>query len=1601
MSICTRYKQGIILLLLLCSNQVFAGAIDKLLGNRYLGNNGACPNLNVGNPVNLATGNKYQEFTVFKGAGEFPLDFTMRYNSRVYNTKTRRYQGVWMHSYASTAKRTGRIIKVVHEDGSYSSYEVEDQVDWELVSSSPTIYRSRPKVTPLDSFVPNSGQRQEVATMEMISQCGGVPPYRNGTYIDVPSWWSTMIKGSSSSGGGGKIRASHIGTGNTNAQNRPYLFLGTGSSRTGKGGVLTTSIHSPLHSGLSGVSTPTITGPRPPTVQIWRPVFGCMTGWLKIERNGVINEYEMLPANVTTWESATFRLKAKVKNKIRHNITYNYQGRLMSFTVTHSNGKSLHMPVENDSLSVNHIQIARPAELILSNGQTSDDRKWSFDYDDDYNLVGIDQVASQVNTGPAHEAKRIAHFRYEAQPGTFSGNEPKWYERTALTGYQRNQSQSTHLSGWAYDSKGRAFRSWRGPYYNNVATTNNFPFSQMTEAYEFTDFDEHRVRTVTNRLGKSTTFTFEPVDGNFVELKSVSGSATVNCAASGTSYEYYREDNSEGFQGQMKKVTDAKGYIKEFAYHKESGLRKSVTHAKGTVDEITVNYDWHDDREKLKSYETDGLKVEFNYYDNDRIKEIIQTDRTQPVGLVSDRYDSEVPSHANQPERNWFYTYTFYDANQTKPHFITIDGPRNDAEDWIRYVYTEEGNLDQIITDPGTVPGLELIYQYKNYNHWGLPELLIDPNGVETVVSYWKGAEQILVSSIKVGVENAYTFEYDEKLNRLEKVNYPNGNWIEITYSGTDIRYIENNVGDKIDINTKRIAADQVTTKEIKVEANGFFTGVYYHAKNTLDALNRLYKSTEGIGNNHPNNGDKTFAEYNYDRNSNLSNVKEGFHTVINHELQFNGLNQLMSIASPDAGTTELDYDDEANMDEVTDAENRETTYIYNGFGEVIQRTSPDTGVTKYFYDEAGNLIIEVRDAGSIISKRTSYEYDSVNRLVSTKYSDTDVYNESYVYDVSDLSGATYPRGRLTKVSKQDHEYLYGYDFRGRLTAQERLSDNPRLTGANSYTYNPQTGNLMSFSTGPHAIVGYQFDSFNRTFHIDVDVKQNGSTVTKRLIRSVEYYPFGPIRKYRQPTSNLWYEAQYTKGYLLENIEKRINATIIVGSGTEFFRETISRNRSLGNIDHIEMDVGGDAWGGFYHLKYDDNQRLIEAERASKFTFLPGPGKFNYTYNNIGDRQTKKADGFLETYIYEDIGDGKKKISAGSKFWEFDRLGQLRFTHKIVPLFNKDGNLSSVYKYPEGIWAQYYYNAFNQRVLKRLSDGSEYYYAYGPDGELVTEKYYANSSTSSYTQKNYIYLYGDLVNILITENGHTEIYDVTTDHLGTPVVITDKNGNTVWESDYSPFGIAYIKTEQIKNNVRFPGQYYDEESGFHYNWHRYYDPSLGRYLSSDPLGLVDGPNTYAYVGGNPVNFSDSSGLSRNVSPIDHLVYPPTTNTQPGCKRGPNNTIVCPEDPTCKRVGNKWVCPEDPEDKDLSCKEKAMKDYKKCSTRFKALAGVCKAYALAFEARGMKRHSHRRESFGGALSLICFDAKVLSEFQCEIHKVEALQECDDKDCTMPQ
>jgi RHS repeat-associated protein len=126
------------------------------------------------------------------------------------------------------------------------------------------------------------------------------------------------------------------------------------------------------------------------------------------------------------------------------------------------------------------------------------------------------------------------------------------------------------------------------------------------------------------------------------------------------------------------------------------------------------------------------------------------------------------------------------------------------------------------------------------------------------------------------------------------------------------------------------------------------------------------------------------------------------------------------------------------------------------------------------------------------------------------------------------------------------------------------------------------------------------------------------------------------------------------------------------------------------------------------------------------------------------------------------------------------------------------------------------------------------------------------------------------------------LYYYHNDHLGTPQALTNQAGVVVWRATYDPFGKATVTTSTITNNLRYAGQYFDAETGLHYNWNRYYDPKIGRYISSDPIGLAGGLNTYAYVDNNPLRWIDPEGLAKMCCRLLNSWLPGTVARQRHC-----------------------------------------------------------------------------------------------------------------------
>ena len=174
---------------------------------------------------------------------------------------------------------------------------------------------------------------------------------------------------------------------------------------------------------------------------------------------------------------------------------------------------------------------------------------------------------------------------------------------------------------------------------------------------------------------------------------------------------------------------------------------------------------------------------------------------------------------------------------------------------------------------------------------------------------------------------------------------------------------------------------------------------------------------------------------------------------------------------------------------------------------------------------------------------------------------------------------------------------------------------------------------------------------------------------------------------------------------------------------------------------------------------------------------------------------------------------------------------------------------------------QYRYDSLGRRIFKeaKLEEQIEQRHFVWQGLRLLYE-------TTPETSRLYLYepgSYAPLARVDKVEGIKSEVYYFHTDQIGTPVELTDADGEIVWQANYRAWGeVENLIVDQVEQALRFQGQYCDSETGLHYNTFRYYDPGAGRFVTQDPLGLKGGDNLFEYAA-NPVEFIDPLGLCAN------------------------------------------------------------------------------------------------------------------------------------------
>ena len=526
--------------------------------------------------------------------------------------------------------------------------------------------------------------------------------------------------------------------------------------------------------------------------------------------------------------------------------------------------------------------------------------------------------------------------------------------------------------------------------------------------------------------------------------------------------------------------------------------------------------------------------------------------------------------------------------------------------------------------------------------------------------------------------------------------------------------------------------------------------------------------------------------------------------------------------------TTDFEYNKLNQLTKVTDALNRSTSYEYNGFGQRTKQTSPDSGITAFTYDHVGNIAVRI-DANSNLA---TYGYDVINRITQVSYTDTSE-NITFTYDSADVG--RYGKGRLTKVTDHSGSTEYYYNAYGEVTKEVRSlnaqPDNQSYT--TEYGYNAD-GQVSKITYPSSRTVDYTYNLSG----LITKVSTTKNSVTQTLASSISYLPFGPMKSLTYGNSKT-----LTQSF---NLDYQLTSKQVTGiiDKTYAYDVVSNINKVTDNLDTSNLQ----------DFTYDAVERLTNASGAY--------GDLTYTYDAIGNRSEKTVNSVVDTYTYNN----GKLTQTTQLALIYDAMGNTTQRGGDSYVYNQAGRLSiaTINSTPY----QYDYNFLGQRVMKNSGTDMRYY-QYGLSGELLAE-----FDGSGNVQVEYIYLNGQRI-AFVTD----AIYYVDTNHIDAPLALTNQAGNLVWQASYTPFGKVDMTTDLLseKLTARFPGQYFDEESGLHYNYFRDYDPELGRYIQSDPRGItldfsdpmrmiatstgISAPSTSSLIGNNHLyNYGNNSPM---------------------------------------------------------------------------------------------------------------------------------------------
>ncbi|MFI6459136.1 putative T7SS-secreted protein [Streptomyces sp. NPDC050538] len=711
--------------------------------------------------------------------------------------------------------------------------------------------------------------------------------------------------------------------------------------------------------------------------------------------------------------------------------------------------------------------------------------------------------------------------------------------------------------------------------------------------------------------------------------------------------------------------------------------------------------------------------------------------------------------------------------------------------------YDETGNLLTVTRPDGRESRAE-------YSELGLPVRLVNPDG--TVVRQ----------------------TYDERGNRTS-VTGPTGHTTHFAYDDAGhLTRVTDPLGQATTVHCDRTGLPLEITDPFggvtRYERDSF--GRPLTVTDALGATTRLEWSVEGHL-SHRTAPDGTTESWTYDGEGNCTTHTDPLGGVSHFE--YTHFDLLTSRTGPDGVRYEFTHDKELNLTQVTNPQGLSWSYAYNAAGRLIGESDFDDCTLTYTHDATGHLISRTNALG----ETTEFERNELGQ-VTRKNAAGQV--TTYAYDMTDgLAQATGPdttltilrdrHGRVRSETVDGRELTYRYDEFGRRTGRTTPTG-----GTTTWTYD-EAGRRTGITASGRSI-DFTYDEMGRELARQVGellTLEHTFDVAGRLTTQSVVGRTGTSLQHRAYT--------YRADGNLTAIDDRLSG---------------SRRFDLDAAGRVTA-VHAANWTETY--AYDEAGNQIQATWPTGHPGQEATGARSYT----GTRITRAGN---VRYEHDELGRTtlrqKTRLSRKPDTWRYEWDTEDRLTQVTTP---------------DGTRWRYTYDPLGRRTAKlRLAAGAETVVekvVFTWDGTTLCEQ-----TTTSVDLPNPVILTWDhqgLSPIAQTERITTadtpqqeidsRFFAIVTDLVGTPTELIDEQGDIAWRTRSTLWGTtAWAANSTAYTPLRFPGQYFDPETGLHYNYFRHYDPETARYLTSDPLGLAPAPNPVGYVH-NPQTWADPWGLA--------------------------------------------------------------------------------------------------------------------------------------------